>query len=404
MTTKQQTPFTKFNNFITPPRTVQLFPNTTGSTKRGRRTNGSSSSPMTKYLRGDAEELIIYDYNPENINKDGELMDINKINDVKEVDKNKYLFYPSSFAFKKKVDDSFTMLCIHKFNHNNPITLKTPLSYKLHPNVIGLLDNHALTDEDKKNIESAFNSLQQGQTLLINLNSPITLESISSNNTNNNKGNFTIQRTTQVNIDDVNSVIIYNSNINYSRNNKNRNVLIAPRFNNPENESNNNTSGMVIPTEGNVNNTDVWNITAMQTPPGASAHEAAPNTPTQILQEPDAPTQIINPSPEPDAPTQIINPSPEPDAPTQIVNPSPEPDVPTQIVNPELANTQMFGGKHSGKKNKKASKKNKKKINKKKTSKKNISKKKTSKKKTSKKKTSKKNISKNRKTKKSLSK
>jgi hypothetical protein len=214
------------------PGTVKLFntPLTTSGNRGTKRSRNNKSTPLnntpnSKSLRADAEEqLIIIDYNPNEvmeITEDGTNTPIiitKKVNNVESVDR--YFYYPSSFicSFEGKP----LKLCIHKFSHNNPISLTFSPSYVLHPNVIKLLTEQQLAPNDIKNIILAFKSLDQGQTLLVNLEVPVEIKA-NDTMTNTNSENFTIKRTTPVIIGDSNSVVLYNPEIKYGRNNNNNN-------------------------------------------------------------------------------------------------------------------------------------------------------------------------------------
>jgi hypothetical protein len=312
--------------------------------------NLNTESPLSKLLKkANNEKLIIMDYNPDGVNEITELgtqnLDIQIVNNVDQNKKDKHSWYPSSFLCKSKSEKTFSKLCIHKFIYNNPFFIG-PVKYVLHPNAINLLQKHKC---NIKKIELAFKSLQQSQTLLINLNIPPQINAEGSMS-NSNSNIFTVDRTTPVIIGDSNSVVVYDPDGDYGNNNENNNSnqshYTLPKYN---------LNGTGTNEEHYLNNANVvhanasnrfedWNALLMATPPRVRA-EPAPaenGSPTQIE------TQI--------EPQQQPNPHlPPPLRRAHIA--------PIQIETTTNA-TQMLSGGHTNKKNKKVSKKTKRKTRK----------------------------------------
>jgi len=239
-------------------------------------------------------------------------MTIKKINNVERA--SKFFYYPSSFVCKLETDLGFTKLCIHKFSYD-AMALTTSPSYQLHPNVFELLSTQEPA-YDIKNINSAFKSLTPGQTLLINLNLPVD-DYIPETMQNSLSYEFELNQTTPVVINSEN-VVIYNSDVNYGKNN-NRNNLNSSLQMNESNTSGNqseyydtahgdrfpaaNEEGEFI--EGVFRSGSRWHP-SMATPPvaGAAAGLAAAATERENNS---TPTQLLNTTEENGTPTQLVS-------------------------------------------------------------------------------------------------
>ena len=290
-----------------PPGTVMLFPNTPIPGPRSKRVfnNKNTNTPNSKLQR----KIIITDYNPNEvmeITEDNQQkhMIVKKINDVTHA--SKFFYNPSSFLCKLETDKGFTKLCIHKFNDYDSNNLTTPTSYTLHQNLYKLLQSIQKPAYDIKNINSAFKSLKQSQTLLINLHSPVndyTQETMQHSLYNT----FELRQITPVIIGDSNSVVIYNPGVNYGRNNNhnNRNSMREPKTSKRVLANNdgslgsrpfttNSREGTVL--EGVFNNNYEWSP-SMATPPAEGAAAAiAEGEPASGLgrEETGSPTQRMN--------------------------------------------------------------------------------------------------------------
>ena len=291
-----------------PPGTVMLFPNTSRGTKRDFKNRNRNRNPNTPYSELQ-RKIIITDYNPNEVmeiteDNQKKQMIVKKINDVTHA--SKFFYNPSSFLCKLETDNEFTKLCIHKFNDYDSNNLTTPTSYTLHQNLYELLQSIQKPAYDIKNINSAFKSLKQGQTLLINLHSPVN-DYTQKTMQHSLYNAFELRQITPVIIGDSNSVVIYNPGVNYGRNNNNnnRNSMREPKTSKrvlAHNDGSlgsrpftaNSGEGTVL--EGVFNNNYEWSP-SMATPPAEGAAAAiAEGEPASGLgrEETGSPTQRMN--------------------------------------------------------------------------------------------------------------